>query len=92
MAPGLPDVFVWTLGPYTDLLGGWFWAMLLFITVTAIYIRTRSIGPAYLFFVIGAAFFQAVLPGGPFDTLLFFAVVFGVVYTVYRVLVKRVRR
>lgn len=80
------------IGPFTDLIGPWFWAFPLILAVALIAIRTRSFGPAYLVLVIGNLVLQPLMPGGPWSTLVFFTAIGGVVYTGYRLLVERVGR
>ena len=81
------DPVDWMLGVWLNLMGNWFWAFLLFLAVSAIYIRTRSFGPTFLSLVVGGLVLYPALPGGIFDTLMFFAVVIGITYVAYRVLV-----
>jgi len=85
----MDNVITWTIEPYTNLIGDYFWAFMLFITVIAVYLRTRSFGPAFLTMMIGSSILNVVLPGGPFRTIIFFSVVFGIMYTFYRIFVRK---
>ncbi len=79
----------WVIGPYVNLLGNWFWVIIMFLAVGAVYLRTRSFGPTFLVLLVGSSILNAFIPGGEIRAMLFFAVVFGILYTFFRLLVHR---
>lgn len=84
--PGLADFLI---GAYTQVVGLYFWVFILFLTVGAVYVRTRSFGPTYMVLAVGAIILEAVLPGGPIHGLVFFSIVIGITYSAYRFLSGR---
>jgi len=82
----LEDVLI---GAYTQLIGPYFWAFMLFLAVAAVYTRTRSFGPTYMVMAVGALLLETVLPGGVIHAIMGFTVVVGIVYSGYKFLVGR---
>ena len=85
----IDNVAGFTIGPYTQLLGDFFWVFMLFLPVVAVYLRTRSFGPTFLLLLVGSSVLNAFVPGGAVRTMLFFAVALGIAYTFYRLFVRK---
>lgn len=85
----MPSLYEIMIGPYTQIIGQWFWAAFLIIGVAGIYIRTNDFGPTFLVLLIGSTILRAVIPGGPMDILLFFSAVLGITYVLYQFFVGR---
>jgi hypothetical protein len=83
------DIWAYLIGPYN--VGDtfpYFMAFWLLLTVGAIYVRTQNFQLTYTVLALGALMFQSILPGGLFDTLIFFAITIGITYTGYKLMVK----
>lgn len=83
------DIFV---GVFHNLLGSFFWAFILFLTVMPIWFKTKSFGPTFMVFMFLAIVFDRFLPMGEIRVIIFFGVVFGILYTLYRVFVKKISK
>lgn len=85
MPPQTPwEIFV---EPYTNLIGNFFWAVLLFIMLILVWMKTQSFGPTFLTLVVGLAILSLWIPGD-IHTIFMFTIAIGVAYTFYRLLFR----
>jgi len=77
-----------TFGPYLNLLGGYFWAIVLFMIVALVYIKTKSLGPTALMLIVGSSILGLSIPGDV-QILFIFGIAFGVTLVFYQLLVRR---
>jgi len=72
---------------YTDLIGAWFYAFILLLTHTMIYLKTRDIGVVTVIGIISSAVMLAVLPA-PAQTVAFVFMVLFVGLAVARAVLR----
>lgn len=88
----MPDLvpWDWIIGPHgvSDTSTTYFFAFWLVLTVGAIYVRSQSFQLTYTVLALGSLMFGSLLPGGFFDTLVFFAITIGIAYTGYKLMIK----
>lgn len=77
-----------TVEPYTDLLGGLFWSIILFLLAGLVYLKTQSFGPTFLTLAIGGVILTLYVPGDA-QVVIIFATALGITYTFYQLLVRR---
>ena len=82
----MKDFIETMIGPFTDLIGDWFWAIIMFSIVGAIYLRTDSWGPPMAVMVTMSALLTSLLNT---EVRYFFAImavlgVAGLLYSMYR--------
>lgn len=77
-----------TVGPYTNLLGGYFWAIILLIMAALVYLKSNSIGPTSLVLIIGFSVLTPFIPGDTQPMFIFFVWI-GVALAFYHALVRR---
>ena len=79
-----------TIGPYTDLIGAFFWVVLLFLMVILVWMKTQSFGPTFFTIIVGLVVLSQLgqMPGEVY-TLFIFAIAIGIAYTFYLLLVRK---
>ena len=58
------DYFGYIVSPYTDILGPWFYAIVFWIFVIMVYMKTQSVELPLIISCLGAAAFIFLLPVG----------------------------
>lgn len=88
--PSLQELF---LEAYAQVIGvEWFYAFWIVLASAAVYSQTRRYGPTVMCFILSYLVMRAVLPGGPFNVVAFFASTLGITYILYRFFVEARRR
>gem|GEM_PF-6660200 len=83
----MDGIWDWTIGPFINLLGNYFWVVLLFIGITLVYLKTRSFGPTVMALIVGASTLAVYIPGDV-QIILLFAIVIGITLVFFRLLVR----
>lgn len=83
----MDGIWDWTIGPFINLLGNYFWVILLFIMITLVYLKTRSFGPTVMTMIVGASILAVYIPGDA-QMLCMFAVAAGITLVFFRLLVR----
>jgi len=81
----MPDLIGTVLNPFTDLIGDWFWAVVLVVLIGGVYIRSESYGPPMAVMMVFSSLLTAVITS---DVRYFFAImsalsVAGALYAAY---------
>lgn len=58
------DYFGYIISPYTDVLGQWFYAIVFWIFIIMVYMKTQSVELPLIVAFIGAAAFMYLMPVG----------------------------
>ncbi len=83
----MDGIWDWTIGPFINLLGDYFWVVLLFVMITLVYLKTRSFGPTVMTLIVGASILAVYIPGDV-QVLLLFAIVIGITLVFFKLLVR----
>lgn len=81
----MPDLIGTVIDPFTDLIGDWFWAVILLVIIGGVYIKSETYGPPMAVMMVFSTLLTAVITS---DVRYFFAVmsalsVAGMLYAAY---------
>lgn len=76
-----------TIGPYTDILGNYFWAILLMLMIGMVYIKSQNFGLVSTLTIIGFSTLAVYIPGDA-RTIFIFAIWIGIAGVFYQLVVK----
>lgn len=76
-----------TIGPYTDILGNYFFAILLMMALALTYLKSKNFGLVGMMTIIGFSILALYIPGDA-RTLFMFAIWIGIAAVFYQLVVK----
>ena len=81
----MPDLIGTVIDPFTDLIGDWFWAVILVVIIGGVYIKSETYGPPMAVMMVFSTLLTAVITS---DVRYFFAImsalsVAGMLYAAY---------